>query len=242
MVHGSTDEDVEQVYAGYEEWKSWAIADFMQVGPSQRNYYADELRGTPIRGRDVLEIGFGSGSFLAWARDEGAQLYGTEALPAARKQAAANGVTILPLDLAESLPQRERKFAAILAFDVMEHLTYDQNRTLLDQVAALLADDGVFVARYPNGQSPFGRAHQHGDMTHRCVLSAGVMQQLLAGRPFAIEHLGNQAPARASGLRRVGSAVRNLLQRAVEGGIRRIYGADTPLGPNAVAVLRRLPR
>ena len=233
---------VEDVYDGYGAWKDWSARNFMRVTAQQRAYFADELRGTPLAGRDVLEIGFGSGAFLAWAKDQCATLYGTEAMPAARDQARAAGVTILPLDLAQALPHHPARFAAIVAFDVMEHLTIAENQTLLDQVAVLLADHGLYVARFPNGQSPLGRVHQYGDMTHRSVLSAGIMSQLVAGRPFDVVHLGNQAPSRAAGLRRMGSMARNLAQWLVETAVAKLYGMSAPLGPNSVAVLRRRPR
>ena len=138
-------------------------------------------------------------------------------LPESLARAEREGVATLPLDLAESLPEHAGQFALVAAFDVMEHLTYEENRRLLDQVAALLSPGGLFVARFPNGQSPFGRVYQHGDMTHVCILSAAIVRQLLIGRPFDVVHLGNPAPVRASGaVRRLGSGARSILQRGTE--------------------------
>lgn len=233
---------MEQVYTGYDSWKGWDTTDFMTLTDLQRRYYDDELRQPSLDGRDVLEIGFGAGTFLAWARERGASLYGTESLPALREIATAAGVHVLPIDLSSSLPDHEARFAAVVAFDVMEHLTIEQNRVLLDQVARLLADGGLYVARFPNGQSPFGRVYQHGDMTHRSTLSAEIIAQLVQSMPFEIVHLGNQAASRPNGLRGIGAKGRALLQRVIERSIAKIYGMSAPLGPNTVAVLRRRAR
>ncbi len=229
-------------YAAYEEWKSWDSRSFMRLTVSNKRYYADELRGHPLRGRKVLEIGFGNGNFLAWAKEQGAELYGTEAIPELCERARQAGVTVLPMDLAGLTSEYRGEFAAIAAFDVMEHLTIEENRGLLAQIAMLLEDGGVFIARYPNGQSPFGRVHQYGDVTHRSVLSAGIMSQLVAPLPFDVVHLGNPAGAKAAGVRRMGSMARNLLQKTCETLIGKLYGQGAPLGPNSIAYLRRRPR
>lgn len=227
-------------YATYGAWKDWQSDDFMRIADWERSYYTDELRDVQLAGRDVLEIGFGNGSFLRWAKDEGARLFGTEVLPEALAHAEQTGVTTLPLDLAESVPDYAGRFALIAAFDVMEHLSYAENQRLLDQVAALLAPGGRFVARFPNGQSPFGRVYQNGDMTHSCMLSASIVRQLLIGRPFDVIHLGNPAAVRASGtVRRLGSHARHVLQKTTERFIAYLYGFTVPLGPNTVMLLRR---
>ena len=115
---------VDNIYANYGQWKDWAPDGFMQPTPTERNYFADELRGAALAGKDVLEIGFGNGGFLRWARDAGATLFGTEVLQSAIDRAQAEGVTILPLDLSQSLPAHAGRFSVIAAFDVMEHLSY----------------------------------------------------------------------------------------------------------------------
>ena len=224
-------------YAGYSDWKAWDAAGFMAPAPHERGYYAAELRGHGIAGKPVLELGFGNGGFLAWARDQAAIVHGTELQPDLAARGAAAGIIIEPADLASLLPDAEAKFALVAAFDVFEHLEIATLPGLLATIAELLEDGGLLVARYPNGQSPFGRVHQHGDLTHRATLSAGIMRQLIADLPFDAVHLGN--PARGPG---AVEQARALLHRGLEIALQRLYGHDTPLGPNSVAILRRRRR
>jgi len=224
-------------YAGYAAWKAWDEGAFMAPSPAERSYYAAELRGLDLAGRDILELGFGNGGFLAYARDAGARLHGSELQPELAARGAAAGVTLVDPDLARLLPASSAKFTLVAAFDVFEHIDREALPALLATIAELLADNGLLIARYPNGQSPFGRVHQHGDLTHRAILSADIMRQLIAGLPFDPVHLGN--PAHPGG---AVQSLRAALQRAHEILLQRLYGHATPLAPNSVAVLRRLPR
>ena len=224
-------------YAGYTDWKSWDAAAFMAPAADECAYYAAELRGHAIAGKPVLELGFGNGGFLAWAKDQGAVLHGTELQAELAARGAAAGIIVEPEDIATLLPDASKKFALVAAFDVFEHIEIAALPALLVAIAGLLEDGGLLIARYPNGQSPFGRVHQHGDMTHRATLSAGIMRQLAGGLPFDEVHLGNQA--HGPGLV---EKLRALAQRAHEIALQRLYGHDTPLGPNSVAILRRRAR
>jgi SAM-dependent methyltransferase len=224
-------------YAGYAQWKSWDAVAFMAPSPHERGYYAAELRGHAIAGKPVLELGFGNGGFLAWARDQGAIVHGTELQPELASRGSTAGIIVEPSDLAALLPAASGKFALVAAFDVFEHIEIAALAPLLATIADLLEDGGLLIARYPNGQSPFGRVHQHGDMTHRTTLSADIMRQLVATLPFDEVHLGN--PARPAG---AVNAARAIVQRLHEIALQRLYGHDTPLGPNSVAILRRRAR
>ncbi len=224
-------------YAGYAEWKSWDAGAFMSPSALERSYYAAELRGHAIAGKPVLELGFGNGGFLAWARDHGAIVHGTELQPELAARGAAAGIIVEPEDIATLLPAASAKFALVAAFDVFEHIEIAAIASLLATIADLLEDGGLLIARYPNGQSPLGRVHQHGDMTHRTTLSAAIMRQLIAGLPFDEVHLGNQA--HSSGLV---EKARAAIHRSLEIALQRLYGHSTPLAPNSVAILRRRAR
>ena len=66
------------LYHGYTQWKGWR-GEFATTDREAR-YYAAELADVALAGRRVLELGFGNGNFLAWAREQGAQVTGTEVL------------------------------------------------------------------------------------------------------------------------------------------------------------------
>ena len=63
-------------YANYAAWKAWDGAS----APTDRDlrYFAAEFGDMPLRGLRVLEIGFGNGGFLAFAKGEGAVVAGIE--------------------------------------------------------------------------------------------------------------------------------------------------------------------
>ena len=87
-------------YAGYEAWKGWT--SYFAFDREEAEYFAGELRGIPLAGRSVLEIGFGTGSFLAWARAQGASVAGAEInerslAEAARAGAFSAGATLAAL-------------------------------------------------------------------------------------------------------------------------------------------------
>jgi len=224
----------DEAYTGYAALKGWDERAFMALSPVERSYYARELRGHAIAGQPVLEIGFGNGGFLAFAGEQGAVLFGSELQHGLAARAVAAGVTLVDPDLTRLLPVHAGKFALIAAFDVFEHVEPAALPALLATIADLLADGGLLIARYPNGQSPFGRVAQHGDRTHRAILSADIMRQLIADLPFDPVHLGN--PAHPAGLVQ---SLRAALQRALEIALQRLYGHDTPLAPNSVAVLKK---
>ena len=75
-------------YASYVEWKRWDGA--FQTSDKEARYLAAEFQDIPLRGRRVLEVGFGNGAFLAWAKQQGADVAGielhAEMLEAARRQ------------------------------------------------------------------------------------------------------------------------------------------------------------
>lgn len=221
-------------YAGYAALKGWDERAFMAPTPIERSYYARELRGHAIAGQPILELGFGNGGFLGHAKEQGAILHGTELQPDLAARAVAAGVTLVDSDLAALLPEHSGKFALIAAFDVFEHIEPAALPALLATIAELLGPGGLLIARYPNGQSPFGRVHQHGDRTHCAVLSADIMRQLIADLPFEPVHLGN--PAHPAGFVQ---SLRAAFQRTHEIALQRLYGHDTPLAPNSVAVLKK---
>ena len=226
-------------YAGYARWKGWEGA--FDVPQREARYFSAEFSGLPLAGKRVLEIGFGNGRFMAWARTQGADVSGLEINPDMLAAATQHGYAVRNATLAELVGERAH-YDLIVAFDVLEHWDTDELIANFHHVAALLVADGAFVARFPNGHSPFGRVYQHGDFTHKSVISA-----------FKIDYLAGLSGldvARIANVRRVSSkpgvlrALRHrwmALRRAwIERSISRLYGTERlPLDPNLVAVLRK---
>ena len=79
-------------YAGYEGWKRWDR--LFAPTADERAYFAGETRGLVIAGGALLEIGFGSGSFLAWAREMGARVCGVEVIPVVESGESDEGLVV----------------------------------------------------------------------------------------------------------------------------------------------------
>lgn len=230
---------MEQSYAGYDAWKGWGADQFMVLSDAERTYYSLEFRGIPVHGERVLEIGFGSGVLLAWLKEQGAEVFGTELSRQGAALARERNITVLEPDLLD-VGGLEGSFSTVAAFDVLEHLDNREIADLIDRIAVLLRPGGRFIVRFPNGGSPFGRSIQHGDVTHVSTLTISKVGQMLAGKPFIVDRAGDAAVALHGNLViRLAKHGRNWLRSAFESGLRALYGIQGPLHPNLTMVLRR---
>jgi 2-polyprenyl-3-methyl-5-hydroxy-6-metoxy-1,4-benzoquinol methylase len=230
---------------GYVQWKSWESGEFGRYSPLDACYYTAEfgLR-TPAAAR-ALEIGFGNGSVLAWLRDRGADTYGVEANPILVARASELlGPDRAFLDLQDAtLSSMAGTFTHVIALDVLEHVPMDSLPTMLSRITTLLAPAGVAVLRFPNGDSPFGRIHQHGDPTH--VTTLGSTRITYFARRAGLEVTAVRSPAlpvRGVGFTR---GLRRFLihgaRHVIEYIAGQLYfgGRRVPFDPNYTAVLKR---
>jgi hypothetical protein len=159
----------------YAAWKGWSAP--FRVSVKQRRYFEGEIGRDRVRGKKVLEIGFGEGGFMAWCRENGAEVFGIETLSEMVEAGREQG---FPTFLAEAFPWEEHAgtFDLVVALDVLEHLDLGGVSELLGRVEAAAAPGGLQVFRFPNGQSPFGGIFQYGDVTHQSVLSGPILGQL----------------------------------------------------------------
>jgi len=232
--------DSSQLYSGYSDWKDW----HGEFAPSDREarYFAAEFAGIPLAGRRVLEIRFGNGSFLAWAKARGAEVVGTEIDRAMIERARAKGFSAEPASL-EALAAAGQRFDLVVAFDVFEHWDKPMLVANLTQIAALLRTGGLVLARFPNGQSPFGRVHQHGDLTHQTALSVSSVMQLARLTGFAVARCGNacRVPTRRDFFTVLKHHWRRWQRARIERRVAKLYDLGRlALDPNLTAVLRKI--
>ena len=226
-------------YANYTAWKQWEGA-FAPSGKESR-YFAAEFRAIPLRGSRVLEVGFGNGAFLAFAKAEGATVVGLEINADMCAAAREHGFEAFDISLTD-LARRGERYDIVAAFDVLEH--WDTNE-LVDNfraIHALLKDGGLFVSRFPNGQSPFGRVFQHGDFSHKSTLSTYKIEYLAGLTGFDIVRIDNarRVPSRPGPLASARHWWLARRRRWIERSIARLYGIrKLPLDPNLVAVLKK---
>ena len=112
----------------------------------------------------VLEVGFGNGHFLKWARKQGYQIYGQERSLDLVTSLKKQGFSCF--HVSESKELSSKKFDLIMAFDVFEHLGFEESISKLSEWLGLLADGGQILLRFPNGSSPFSGHYFWGDATH----------------------------------------------------------------------------
>ena len=227
---------------GYVDWKRWDAAAFGRFSKAEARYFGWHLQRCGVGGSaQVLEIGFGNGAFLGYARQRGLGVAGIEIEPTLRARAQALGVPAAAdlQGLADGLPT----FDLIVAFDVFEHLSRDALAGWLQQACVRLSPQGVLLCRVPNGDSPFGRKHQHGDVTHVSVWSLDALVLTAASAGLRLRYQ-REAPWHSMPDRRrnLGSLSRACVQAVLEAAVRYAYRwKDLQLAPNLVAAFEREP-
>jgi SAM-dependent methyltransferase len=178
----------------YLKWKSWGGQAFGQLTKSEGSYFSAELRrsgSVPPGGASVLEIGFGNGSFLAYAKRNNWNISGTEVNSALVEVAIRHGFNAIYAEDLRAFP--DNTFDLVVAFDVLEHLSQENIAAYMAEVQRILNDKGVFVARFPNGDSPFGLRAQNGDITHVTAIGSGKVRYFAAAANMELEFIGGVA-------------------------------------------------
>ena len=80
-------------YENYEQWKGWD--NLFSHSADDARYYSKECKFAKISNADVLEIGFGEGSFLSWAMSQSARVSGIEINPVLIEAARKKDIQIL---------------------------------------------------------------------------------------------------------------------------------------------------
>lgn len=226
------------LYRRYKSWKGWDSP--FKYTAEDAAYFLGECRMLRIKDSDVLEIGFGSGNFLAWARDRGARIYGSEINAVSLRAAKEASVAIIPADFEKVAVEQVDRFDTVIAFDVFEHFSLDEIIIRLKALETMLRSGGQLLMRFPNAQSPFGLAPQNGDPTHRTALSRSVFELLVQGTSFTIVHYAPSFRVLGGGLARsLARRLRYALRSAISGFFNFVYANDIPYDPVVVIVLRK---
>lgn len=174
-------------YGTYAGHKAYATPE---VGRKQIARFDAEIWG-PAQCRadhSFLELGCGTGAFLAYLRGKGVtRLLGidhdpalAEVIPgAARGDFACRDVWELLAD------DGVGRFDRIVLLDVLEHFSPEEALRLLQALRGRLAEDGRVVIKVPNAGSPWGLPYQYGDLTHRTAFAPISVRQLAHAAGFA---------------------------------------------------------
>jgi len=186
----------------YLDWKNWSSDDFGFLSKFQQRYFDAEIKRTNrnfAKGSRVLEIGFGSGSFLTFAQNNGWTVTGVEINKELVQIAKNKGFDAVSSDDLDKIDKDT--FDLIVAFDVLEHIPQDQIYDFLLKLKNLLKDQGVFIARFPNGDSPFSLPLQNGDITHISYLGANKVRYFTNKLLVDLVYLGGAAQPLIAGNR-----------------------------------------
>jgi SAM-dependent methyltransferase len=177
-----TEAEAEQ---GYIAWKGWTDG-FAAMSRGDADYFDRELHeaGRLTKIRDVLEIGFGNGKFLAYCRSRGWSVTGTEMLPELVQRAKGAGFDAVTADEQDSLP--DASFDLVVAFDLLEHIPPEHTIPFLSSLASKVRPGGAIVLRFPNADSWLGNFAQHGDVTHVNAIGVVKMQYYAQGSGLRI--------------------------------------------------------
>lgn len=141
----------------------------------------------PSRDATILEVGCGYGALLHVARAAGyTNLSGIDGSPEQVAAAATLGIAgVREGDLLTALADLPAEsHDAIVAFDVIEHLTKDELVGFTDQVLRVLKPGGRWIIHVPNAASPFFGAVRYGDLTHELAFTSESLAQLVLASGF----------------------------------------------------------
>jgi len=174
----------EQIYGGRDE-------ELLPLEPGHKYFLADPMAP---RGGTLLDIGCGTGNFLAAARDAGYSVTGTELdRNAARFAKERLGLErVLALTIAEFAKQLDaEKFDVVTFFEVLEHQAAPDE--FLQNVKKCLKPDGTIALSVPNRERWLtGPDVLDYPPNHFLRWSAGTLKKFLGARGFEVFSIREQ--------------------------------------------------
>lgn len=155
-------------YENYIDFKGWH--NTFVINRQLFSIFKSEFRGKVLAGKEVLEIGFGDGSFMRWAESQGAIMTGLERQRELVLQGIEKGYDVV-LEKEFCWGGVNQKFDYICGFDVIEHIPEERIPEFLKKISDSLKENGFCILRFPNAASPFGIYYQNSDITHVTSLS-----------------------------------------------------------------------
>ncbi|MDG4550489.1 MAG: class I SAM-dependent methyltransferase [Candidatus Contendobacter sp.] len=234
-------------YQGYEDWKRWDKTSFGTWFETDAVYFSAELGRSGIKlhkGIRLYEVGFGNGAFAGYVRSFGCEYFGSEVNNVLVERARDFDLNVYEKGIKETLEKNLLgTFDAVIAFDVLEHLDITDIKAFLLEAMELLKPGGIVLARVPSGDSPFGRAIFHGDITHRTALGSSAVRQLAAQTGFDVIDIGPpKLPIFRLGWKRaIRRGVIRLAQSVITGLINLVFHDGQPrvITANLVFVLKK---
>lgn len=149
------------------------------------------------RSTNVLEIGPGHGSLLAWLRSLGFEnLAGVDASPGDVRFANEHlgGDVVVHGDAFEYLTSHRARFGLIVMKAVLEHLPRSRLIEAVRDAASALAEDGVLLVDVPNMDWLMASHERYMDLTHETGVTRESLRALLGLVFNTVEVSGSRLP------------------------------------------------
>jgi len=124
---------------------------YLELETARARYYLGRLAACGARPGAFLEIGCGYGTLLLEAQRGGWRALGLEPGAAAAEACRHRGLSVTAGYFPDDLPDRQARFDAIAALDVLEHMA--SPLPFLADIRARLAADGLLFLQVPNWDS-----------------------------------------------------------------------------------------
>ena len=184
-------------------------ADFYSSYCAYKNYRPPSLASKDIARFDAeiwtpaafavdmscLEIGCGTGAFLAYLESKGlANFRGIDHDPALKgvqiPEVAARFECIDVWQYLENCGDAD--FDRVVLLDVLEHFSPEEGFRLLIMIKKALSDRGKIVIKVPNASSPWGMNYQFGDLTHKTAFNPESLRQLAMACALNVDSIYDQ--------------------------------------------------
>jgi 2-polyprenyl-3-methyl-5-hydroxy-6-metoxy-1,4-benzoquinol methylase len=209
----------------YEEWKNWTDLKFAKASLEDRLYFSKIKNKFNLDNNlDVLEIGFGNGSFLDFSRSIGWNISGVEEIPELVNRASKQNFEVF-----HDIDNVKKRYDLIVAFDVIEHIKSEDLIFFLEKIGGCLKSNGEFIFRTPNGSSPLGLANQHGDVTHVNIITESKMLHWANSSNLKLNYYGGDFYLIYNGkiLKTPFRLLKRILQILIEGIFRWIFSPQS---------------
>jgi O-antigen chain-terminating methyltransferase len=168
----------------YEAIENAFRGSFESVSELQRPYLDDVLSLSPPG--PVLDLGSGRGEWLDLLVGAGVDAYGVDLNAVNVEESRRRGLDVRHEDALGHLATLvTRSVSAISAFHLVEHLTFEDLMTLLDEAVRVLRPGGLLLVETPNPDNVLvGSGSFYLDPTHRRPLPPRLLEFLVASRGF----------------------------------------------------------
>ncbi len=136
----------------------------------------------------ILEIGFGTGIFLKYLKDNGFSNF--EGIEVGKEQFrfVKNNITRkvhLVGDTLNFLGKKNNFYDAIIMLDVLEHIPKNQIFEFIIKVRSSLKKNGKLILRVPNGSNSFNIDLFYADFTHETIFTEKSIRQIAKTLKFS---------------------------------------------------------